>query len=423
MTTSVEPTGDPVGVSAPPSGIDQIFAALDRWAPGHGGRYAALDGFRALAALAVVLHHVGTAAGTAYFGDAVHGTLANLGNYGVAVFFILSGFLLYRPFVHAGLTGGPVPEPRAFLVRRLARLLPAYWVAWLAYVLFVSKESADLATLVRQFFLVDIYAKGGAFRGLPVSWTLTIELSFAIGLAAFGPRLARLRTVKSHLAVLAAVVMVSLAWKLAHLADIFRAGEGGYITLFGYMDWLALGMAAAVLSSAAERADSAEGDEANGASGRPSAIVQLATARRWSWLCAGVAFALVIFGQRHRGDVLSVETTPEAMLRHVLNGLSAALLVFPALLAPVAFRWRWATSRVAVFLGVISYGIFLWHKNVMSWWFSYPAGAGPWKVMATQLVKVLIPAIVLGALSFRYVEQPLIRASRRWRRTPTPPTT
>jgi peptidoglycan/LPS O-acetylase OafA/YrhL len=47
----------------------------------------------------------------------------------VGVFFALSGFLLYRPYLAARLAGRPQPSTRSFLRRRWLRILPAYWVA------------------------------------------------------------------------------------------------------------------------------------------------------------------------------------------------------------------------------------------------------------------------------------------------------
>jgi len=50
---------------------------------------------------------------------------------GVSVFFVISGFLLYRPFAAAHLDGHPAPGARVFWGRRLRRIIPAYWLACL----------------------------------------------------------------------------------------------------------------------------------------------------------------------------------------------------------------------------------------------------------------------------------------------------
>ena len=75
---------------------------------GRATRFPAFDGIRAVAALAVLTTHVAQANGT--------NTHSRIGAFtarldvGVAVFFLISGFLLYRPFVVARLAGSPAPR-------------------------------------------------------------------------------------------------------------------------------------------------------------------------------------------------------------------------------------------------------------------------------------------------------------------------
>src|SRR4051812_8429119 len=88
-------------------------------------RSAPLDGLRALAALSVLAYH--SLLATAGLG-AASGAL----HFGVPVFFVLSGLLLYRPFVAARMDGAPPPRLRSYAVRRAARIVPAYWTALLA---------------------------------------------------------------------------------------------------------------------------------------------------------------------------------------------------------------------------------------------------------------------------------------------------
>jgi peptidoglycan/LPS O-acetylase OafA/YrhL len=95
-------------------------------APPRHPRFPLLDGMRAVAVLAVVVVH------SAVFGDALGSSLggrllAHL-NVGVAIFFLISGFLLYRPFI-AHRTGGPeAPAVRDYAKRRFLRIYPAYWL-------------------------------------------------------------------------------------------------------------------------------------------------------------------------------------------------------------------------------------------------------------------------------------------------------
>src|SRR4051794_40093700 len=90
-------------------------------------RSAPLDGLRGLAALSVLVYHVALATVGA---GAVAGAAGAL-HFGVPVFFVLSGLLLYLPFVRARMDGRPRPSLRRYAVRRLARIVPAYWAALL----------------------------------------------------------------------------------------------------------------------------------------------------------------------------------------------------------------------------------------------------------------------------------------------------
>ena len=89
-----------------------------------------LDGYRGVAALLVVTTHV--AFSTAFAVGGSLGAVAARFDIGVAIFFLLSGFLLYRGWARSGLTGARVPGSRVFYRRRLWRILPAYWVMVLA---------------------------------------------------------------------------------------------------------------------------------------------------------------------------------------------------------------------------------------------------------------------------------------------------
>ena len=98
----------------------------------HKANFECLDGLRFIAAFMVVFAH------TLGFGwtelhlksQFVH----SLGHYGVAVFFCLSGFLLYRPFVIATIDGTPMPALRPYLRNRLLRIVPLFWFALAVYV-------------------------------------------------------------------------------------------------------------------------------------------------------------------------------------------------------------------------------------------------------------------------------------------------
>jgi peptidoglycan/LPS O-acetylase OafA/YrhL len=93
-----------------------------------GAYFPSLDGYRALAALSVVLFHTVSTLGlgsTRWWGELI----LPMGSFGVSVFFLLSGFLLYRPFVLAAVKRSPSPRLGVYYTRRFFRILPGYWLA------------------------------------------------------------------------------------------------------------------------------------------------------------------------------------------------------------------------------------------------------------------------------------------------------
>src|SRR5438067_3573658 len=100
----------------------------------RGRRAAGLDGLRALAALSVVCFHVWLYR----FPDPTRVRRAGplddvLSDFrlGLILFFVLSGYLLYRGFARAALLGERPPDLGRYARRRAARILPAYYVAML----------------------------------------------------------------------------------------------------------------------------------------------------------------------------------------------------------------------------------------------------------------------------------------------------
>src|SRR5687767_10147198 len=95
-------------------------------------RYAALDGLRGIAALMVFAIHVWIyqLPNTVELRrDSWEKTLLFEGRVAFVMFFVLSGYLLYRAFARAALERSEPVNVRSYLVRRAARIAPAYYVA------------------------------------------------------------------------------------------------------------------------------------------------------------------------------------------------------------------------------------------------------------------------------------------------------
>ena len=130
--------------------------------PPRHPRFEQIDGLRAIAALSIVVAHA------AVFGLAIGQSttgrlLAHL-NIGVTIFFLISGFLLYRPFIaHRG-GGPPSPATRDYAKRRLLRIYPAYWLVLTVLVIVPGVMGATESGWPAQYGLLHTLPLGEAPR-------------------------------------------------------------------------------------------------------------------------------------------------------------------------------------------------------------------------------------------------------------------
>ena len=109
--------------------------------PGGGDRFPLFDSMRGVAAISIVLCHL---TGVTSFAP-IHSWVVHL-NAGVTVFFLISGFLLYRPFAKAHLRGESRFDLGAYAWRRILRIVPAYWVALTLISLWLGRDPCSLRT-------------------------------------------------------------------------------------------------------------------------------------------------------------------------------------------------------------------------------------------------------------------------------------
>src|SRR3954453_8228622 len=366
-----------------------------------------LDGLRLLAATAVVITHTGFATGH-YTSDAFGGLLARL-EIGVPVFFVLSGFLLTRPYVLAGVHGTAGPRTRSYLWRRALRILPAYWlVVAAALLLLPCNRGGSPGTWLRHLTLTQMYTPGWFADGLNPTWSLCTEVSFYLGLPVAGAGLARLgrgRLVRGRpdrprgaLVALGAAALVGPVWPPCFAA----AGATPLpfrLWLPGYAGWFATGMALAVLTVAEPTWRPARGAR------------DLAGSLPTCWLAAGAAFWIAT-GPLAGPANMALRTTPAEMVtRNVLYQVVAALVVLPLVFGD---QERGAVRRLLSvpsvrFLGEASYGLFLVHAVVLAGayeGFGWPEFTGSLMLVTAG---VWIVSMAVATAIYVLVERPLQR--------------
>ena len=405
--------------------------------PASGRRtYPTFEGIRALAAVAIVVFHAGTYTGLTWNARAsdhgISGWIRHL-DVGVTVFFVLSAFLLYRPFVAAHLRSGPRPDPRSYLVRRVTRIFPAYWLA-LTVGVFVFGYSAelDLWGKVRLYGLIQIYWQDTLLAGLPQAWSLNTEITFYLFLpvwALFLRRWGRSRDEVVRVQYLGCVALYLMA--LAFRAWLRWDGRDlGYTWLPAHLDAFALGMALAV-ASAAVAARSASGDRRRRSGGAAGLIGRLADRPALALTGAVVAYGGVVLLDMPLG--FEHPSVAQEVAHQVLFGLVAALVVIPGALGTGRGAWnRLLASRPLHALGLVSYGLYLWHITTLyeidrRWWPDGPVASA--SVVTTLWLALLatVAASTVAALSWWAIERPLMEQARRVPpgrpRRPRPPRT
>ena len=225
-------------------------------------RFPCFDGLRAFAAVSVLLYHT---AGDSGFGvRSGYGLYTSRLDLGVSVFFLISGFLLYRPFAVAHLSGRQSPAAGRFWVRRLLRIVPAYWVALTVatYVLHADTIGSGWQAVVADYGFAQIYFPMHYSSGINQAWSLCTEMSFYLFLPLYAALLGfRRRTaggqLKRELISLGVLVAVGMGVKIFvynhHCVPACVYGPDLVETMIAwlpfYLDLFALGMLLAVLSA------------------------------------------------------------------------------------------------------------------------------------------------------------------------------
>jgi peptidoglycan/LPS O-acetylase OafA/YrhL len=370
-----------------------------------GHRFPALDGLRGLAALAVVTTHVGFQTGRTGRPGALGGLLAR-GDFGVTVFFLLSGFLLYRPLSRGGVV------LRTYARRRALRVLPAYWLAvLLSFLLLPSNARQPADVWWEHLLLVQVYLETQLPDGLTQMWSLCTEVAFYVLLPVFAAVVVRRRRGQPiggrvDLLALGALAAVGVLWT-AVAAGPSYISPSSRLWLPGYLDWFALGMALAVLHHRAQRTP------------EDRVCARLAELGRAPGTCLSVAVLLLLLAATPLGGprLLDPPTHLEAVLKHLLYGASALFLLLPAVFVPAeGTPWtRLLSSRPLHLVGQVSYSVFALHLVVLYFVLEAMAG-GPFRGRFwTVWVVTTGASLVVAAVSYRLVERPLTDLGRRSR--------
>lgn len=346
------------------------------------------------------------------------------------MFFTLSGFLLFRPFATAILSGKPLPSIANYARNRFLRIYPAYVVIFLLVALVAGAAYTvgspglygtdaigyltDPVGIGLNLLLVQTYVPAYVLTGVGTAWSLTAEIAFYIvmPLLAIGAMALTRRRINRVVALLLpACVLILIGWATSVLIWIQKSGmtaaeaaaySWGHSwtavldrSLLAQADLFGYGMLAAVVVVLLK---------SRGVRNLPG-WVKAAT------LGAAAVFALV--GAKGLGGPFAVG----------LVGVGAALLILATVLPNpqgsdrgnvIARALEWLPLR---YLGLISYSIYLWHVPVI-WWLRTHGMTFGTDTRGLVLNTLLTLAITLPLSSATYflVERPAMQLKNRKRK-------
>jgi peptidoglycan/LPS O-acetylase OafA/YrhL len=340
-------------------------------------RLARLESLRALAALGVVAGHAwGFAHG---FGNGVLASFGSRliygGGYGVFLFFALTGYLLYWPFVVRYFGDGAAVDLGVYARNRVLRILPLYFIAVIVLLVLQDGDPAwwRVLTLTQNFSEETVARKVDG----PL-WSVVVEVHFYILLPLLAAAVAAVagRSLARAAGVLAVLGLIGFA---VHQAKTPDSSVWRYNLPTTFMFFVP-GMLLALARLELER--------------RPPEWLRTLAGRSAAWLIVALLLWLYVVDQFDvdwLAAVASFFTVGACVLPLRESGLRRAL------------DWRPLAA-----LGVASYSLYVWHMPIQ---FSLAVHQNNSKALMAATVPL---AIVVALISYRVIEAPFLRLRRRW---------
>ena len=369
---------------------------MEQQVGGTRGFLPAVEGMRACAAMGVVLTHVAFQTGTS---GGVMGRLLHRFDLAVAVFFALSGFLLWRGHAAAARGLRHRPPTGHYLRSRLVRIMPGYLIAVIVILTLLPEANhASFTVWLANLTLTQVYVPLTLTAGLTQMWSLSVEVTFYLALPILAFLAYRL-PVRARVPVIAAVALASLGWGLLPI----HTAEGVNFLNWppAYASWFAAGMLLAEWTvSPAEK-------------GRLSWTHALARNRFAITLITLVAYLISASPLAGPKDLVPA-TLAQFVVRTSMGAVVAWGLLAPLVLDRPGAEHRILGSATMQTLGRWSYGLFVWHLAALVMVFPM---VGTF-MFNGDLIVVFVLTTLLGyamaAVSYALVESPCRNALRRW---------
>jgi peptidoglycan/LPS O-acetylase OafA/YrhL len=402
--------------------------------PSFGRRLPGIEGLRALAACSILVLHAwlySSPSGHPQRVGPLQHVLPDLA-FGVTLFFTLSGFLLYRPFVAALLRESDTPSFSRYLWNRALRILPAYWAILLLCALVfqsvLSRRGDELVNgglfdpglLGQAALLLQDYTPGSTLTGIGPAWSLAVEAAFYLALpllvllAWTVTRRARTRARRSLALLLPALLMLVIGLSGKAAAAYVFSSPNPYAgwdanwhsvlerSFWCQADLFAFGMALAVLHVDAE-----------------DGLVRFSPAWRRTAAFGALGSYAITAKMTYLDEQLSYS------FYNTLMALACALLLALVVLPPHAprssFLLKVLETRPLVWLGLVSYSVFLWHEPLVRWLQAHDLVVSGSSGFLINVVVLATITFALSAATYYCVEKPSLRLKHSRRATSRSP--
>ena len=367
-----------------------------------------LTGLRALAALWVTMFYLNALVGPKVISVGIFGfechlhPLITIGWVGANIFFVLSGFLLTTHLMETQRPAWPRLTFRNYFIARIRRVFPAYWAQLAVLFLIAVATSRALPewtdTIPLHLPMIHNLTERASFAINPVYWTLPIEFSFYLCLPLVARWLLRAEVEggAARWRTLAFVVLGTLTLSWCYRIVVFSAYRDSPVNTIvwalsqipGTIDQFILGTAAA----AALRWWKQDGHLAR------RGMASLLCAASLAGIVAMMYFLDSIFAVYWSGH-WAVYVWYSAAAGFV------ALLIVSIALSGALPRGLFE-NRVAIFLGTISYSIYLWHFPIAV---ALAQALDAPRLGLGRFVLIALPAILAAScVSYYLVERPFL---------------
>lgn len=211
-----------------------------------------IDGLRFVAIMSVLLYHVLGVISVRVLGQWSPAVLAENswmlrvvahGNFGVPLFFVISGFILAKPFAEAHLQGTKPVQLQRYFLRRLTRLEPPYYINLLVLFLIAMvcgiANRGSFGSLLASMFYVHNMVYNCQSRVNGVAWSLEVEIQFYI----LAPLLTSIFRIRSA-AVRRSLLVVGILLAGVASAAFIPAGVDGtrwQLSILNYLQYFLAG--------------------------------------------------------------------------------------------------------------------------------------------------------------------------------------